>query len=216
MNRLKSNQGGGVAGIIFVLSMVVISFLVPPPPGTDEPASESLKYLADNRSAMMIQASLSALPTFPLFLLVPVWRRFLDSRGESNGVFSSATSTGILLGWAIGVAVALMFGALAFLSESTLDEEAARNLSVVLTVGYGGAVVFWGSGALFAGLALVGEKDAARWAGWLGIVVALLSAISVFGWSNEGLTAPGQLMFVGYLSNMVFLLTASILLLRDR
>ncbi len=216
MNWLRSNRGGGIAGIIFVVSLVAVTFLVPPPPGVDEAASESAKYLTDNRSAMMIQASLSALPTFPLLLFVPVWRRFLDSRRDSNGVFSEAASTAILLGWAIGVAVALMFGALAFLSESTLDEESARNLSIILTVGYGGAVVFWGAGALFSGLALVGEKDAARWAGWLGVAASILSAISIFGWSDDGIMAPGQLMFVGYLGNMVFLLAASVLLVRAR
>jgi hypothetical protein len=216
MDSLKSVKAGGIAGIIFVVALVAISFLVPAPPAADAPAADSLDYLVDNRSAVMFQASLSTLPTFALFLFVRAFWKYLDDREQSGHAFSAAAIAGILLGWSVGVVLALMYGALAYLSETTLDASQARNLAILITVGYGGAVVFWGAASLFAGLVLAASGGAARWVGWYGVVAGIISAISVFGWADDGLFAAGGLMFVGYLANLLFLLAASVLLTRAR
>lgn len=216
MDWLKSTQAGGVAGIVAVVALLVVSFMVPAPPGVDEPASEYLAYLVDNRSMLMAQSSLSLLPTFPLLLFVPSFRRFLGASEDKNQVLAEGASLGIVAGWAIGILVSFQSGALAFLSESTLDEAQARNLMISLTVGYTAAVVLWGAAALLAGLALIGEKGAARWAGWFGVAVAILTAASLLGWDDDGVFAVGQLMFVAYLANFAFLLFGSVLLVRRK
>lgn len=214
VNALNSVRAGGIAGIAFVVGLVVVGFLAPPPPEANDPAAKYLDYLLDNRSLLMVQASLSIVLAAPLLLFAPSLWSTLASKVQGNRTLATAAAAGLLLGWASGSLLALLFGGLAYLSETTLDANSARNLMVLVNVGYGSAVFFWGMATLASGLVLTSETGWERWLGWSGVLVALISTAVQFTWADSGAFAPGFALFVGYLLSMVYFLALSVVLVR--
>jgi hypothetical protein len=182
----------------------------------DDPASEYLEYLADNRNALMIQASITALLSVPLFVFVVSLGQWLKSaRGETEAV-SIAAGAAIAAGWVVATPLALAYGGLAYLADGRLAEADALSLSLLVTIGYGATVVLFGTGALLSGAVLTAGSGARRWVGWFGVVAAALAAMTVFGWADSGLFSPGQVLFIGYLALMVYVLALSVLMVRTK
>lgn len=214
MLTLTSARGGGIAGIVFVVSLFISALMVPPPPGADAPSAEFLEYFVDNRGALMLSSSLSLLPTLPLFVFVPaLWRRLSGSDG-ANRTLPISTIAGILLGWVVGLIFAMVYGGVAYLSDSTLDADNARNFALLVTVGYSPAVFLWGVAALSSGLILAAGRGMERWVGWFGVLVFAICTVVQFSWADDGVFAPGDLLFAGYMVFMLYIVVLSILLIR--
>ncbi len=205
---------GGIAGIIFVVGVVGINFIVPPPPEASDAPAKYLKYLADNRTALMIQSSVFALLIIPLLVFIPLFRQYVSSFEPAGGVAGRATEIGFVVAWAGIALLSTLYGGLAYLANSTLDEVQARNLYLLTNIAYYGVMAAWAGAALFSGLALLNGKGAVRLVGGLGVLSAIISAISVFAWADDGLFAPGFSTFLSYLVLMLYLLAVSILMVR--
>ena len=214
MNSLGTIRNGGIAGILYVVVLVGAGFLAPPPPAADEPASTFLDYLTDNRTASMIQASVTALLAIPLLpFAVTFGQRIRLLEGE-HPILGTASAAGLLVAWAAAVPFMMVFGGLAWLSDGSLEEADARNLFLLVNIGYGGMLALWAGVAIFSGLALISAQGVARWLGWFGFLAALMCAVAVFGWATSGLLSPGMAIFPAYLAVSAYLLANAILMVR--
>jgi hypothetical protein len=216
MFGINAVRGGGFSGIVFVVALVVVGFIVSPPPMADDPAAEYLEYLADHRTALMIQASLTMLLSAPLFVFAVHLTPWLkEARGDA-GAIATAASAAIVSGWVVATPLAMAYGGLAYLADGRLAESDAFTLMSVVSVGYASPVTLFGVGALLSGAMLAAADGARRWAGWLGVAVAALAAVSAFSWADSGFFAPGQPLFIAYLGVMLYFLTVSVLMARSK
>ncbi len=214
MKSLGTVRNGGIAGIIYVVVLVGIGFIVPPPPAADDPASKFLEYLADNRTALMVQASVTALTAIPLLPFALAFGRRIRMLEGEQPILGTASAAGLLLGWTAGAPFMLLYGGLAWLADGFLAETEARNLTMLVTIGYGGSLALWAGTAVFSGLALTGAQGFARWLGWFGLLAALLCVVGVFGWAGSGMLSPGMAIFPAYLVFSAYLLANAILMVR--
>jgi len=215
LNSLGTIRTGGIAGTAFVVLLVVFGFATPPPPMIDDPASEYLEYLQDNRTMLMVQASLCILLSFPLFLFLGPLRDKIASFPLGEPLAGMAVLA-FAAGWAAASAVQMALGGLAFLSDTDLDASLARNLFLLLNTAYTGPIVLFGVTALFSGLPFSRASSNIRFLGWAGILVAVVEVIVSFSWGSSGLLVPGQGMFLGYLVLMAYLLAVSIAMIRTK
>ena len=214
MKSLGTIRAGGVAGIIYIVFLVGAGFIVPPPPAADDPASKFLEYLADNRTTSMIQASVTALAAIPLLPFALAFGQRIRLLEGEHPVLGNATAAGLLVGWATAVPFMMLYGGLAWLSNGSLGETEAKNLSMLVNIGYGGVLSIWAAVAIFSGLALISAGGFARWLGWFGFLAALMCVVAVFGWASSGLLSPGMAIFPAYLAVSVYLLANAILMVR--
>ncbi len=207
-------RAGGIAGIVFVVVLVGAGFIVPAPPAADDPASEYLEYLSENRTALMMQASITVVLSVPLFAFAACLAQWLRDPRSDAAAISMAAAGAIAAGWVVATPLSLAYGGLAYLADGRLEEADALSFMLLVTVAYGATVVLLGTGALLSGAALVAGSGARRWVGWFGVVAAALAAVAVFGWADSGLFSPGQPLFIGYLALMAYLLAVSVLMVR--
>jgi len=214
MKSRNATRIGGVAGLVYVAMVVGAGFAVPPPPSADDSASKFLQYLSDNRTASMIQASITALAGIPLLPFAIAFGRRIRALEGEQPILANATTAGLLVGWAAAVPFMMMYGGLSWLANGSLTETEARNVMMLVNIGYGGMLALWAGTGIFSGLALVSTGDFTRVVGWFGFVAALLCVIAVFGWANSGLLSPGQAIFPAYLAFSLYMLMNSILMIR--
>jgi len=214
MESFGSIRNGGIAGIIYIIAVVGAGFIVPTPPSADDPASEFLEYLSDNRTALMIQASLSALAGIPLLPFAFAFGRRIRMLEGEQPVLGHASTAGLLVGWAAAVPFIMLLGGLAWLANGSLGESEAKNLSMLVNVGYGGVLSLWAGTAAFSALALIRAEGFARWLGWFGLLAAVMCVVAVFGWASSGLFSPGLAIFPAYLAVSLYVLANAILMVR--
>lgn len=214
MKGLGTIRNGGIAGIMFVVVVVGVGFLAPPPPAADDSAGKFLEYLRDNRTGLMIQASISCLAGIPLVPFALAFSQRLELLEGENAMLGKASAVALLVGWAAVAPVAAMYGGLAWLANGSLGESDAKALTILVTVGYGAGVAMWAGAAIFSALALIGAEGRTRWLGWFGVVVAIVCAVGIFGWASSGTLSPGQAIFIPYIGVMIYLLANAIQMLR--
>jgi hypothetical protein len=120
------------------------------------------------------------------------------------------------MAWAGATVLQMMYGGLAWLSDTTLDGDQARNLVTLINVGFAGVLFLLGVGALASGLVLAARTGASRIIGWVGVLAAILAGAATFAWAGDGFFSPGQAIFPPYLLTMVYLLAVSVLMVREK
>ncbi|WP_343392077.1 hypothetical protein [Candidatus Amarobacter glycogenicus] len=173
-----------------------------------------MEYLTDNRTVSMIQASVTALLAIPLLpFAITFGQRIRLLEGE-HPILGTASAAGLLVAWAAAVPFMMVFGGLAWLANGSLEESDARNLFLLVNIGYGGMLALWAGVAIFSGLALISAQGVDRWLGWFGFLAALMCAVAAFGWASSGLLSPGMAIFPAYLAVSAYLLANAILMVR--
>jgi hypothetical protein len=206
---------GGIAGIVFAVGLVVVNFMVPAPPMVDDPSGDFLDYLADNRTILMVQSSLIVLLTVPLALFLPWFGRYVHNLEPQERFLGLIAAVALAAGWALAVFDQMIFGGLAFVSESTLGADEARNLTIAFTVAWKAPLGAFALAAAASGLVFAARQGWLRWLGWLGIVAAALNVLGQFAWADDGLLAPDTGAFIAFLLVLAYLLLVAIGMTRE-
>lgn len=172
MDQVKLRRLGGVAGIAFVI-LVLISFFIPgDPPGFNDSSQEFSQYLTDNRGELQVTMALwiAAGPVFLLFLgaLVRVLR---IGEGQGPATLTAVAYGGGLLFLALILLAAGMLWAAAY--HEGLEPELARSLyyasnaGFLLSIGVGMTALVGASAAIGLATGRLG-----RWLNSYGAVLA--------------------------------------------
>jgi Domain of unknown function (DUF4386) len=186
-----------LAGVAFLV-VLIVSFLVGgEPPDASEPAQEIVDHYVDNKDAVQIGAALSTLAALLLVFFAGILRRVLRAAEGVGGTLSAVAFAGAII-MATGAAIdASISFALADRAED-IDPVAVQALQALwdndfFPIALGSSVLLLG-----AGLSIVRHGALPRWLGWVGIVLAVI-----------GMTPIG---FVGFLGGALWVLVVSVLL----
>jgi len=206
----------GVLGVIFVVSYLLVFFLLPGvPPEVDAPASEMRGYLADNRTLVLAHIVLVGLVFGMLFPAFAVGLYRATAAGEA-----SAWRLLVVIGALVIMAVTMAGGGVfmlagAFLVPTGLSDEAARVLVSADLLAYS-VLAPWGF-ALFALAGAMALRGAALIPAWLwaaGLVVSLLLPVGST-WVFGDPTGPVAFVsFAGILLWAAWVLAASVFMTR--
>jgi hypothetical protein len=216
LEQLSTRRAAGLAGAVFAVGILVAGFIVPLPPSPDEAPAEFLEYYIDNRPALLIQAALNALLFVPLApFLVGFLAALREREGEGGVLAGTAFVAGIgsVAMFAIGSSI---FAGTAYLADYGLDGSGARSghltAGAAFSFGYGGLVAF----AAASGLIILRRSDLWRWAGALGLLVAVLSVLATVSFAEDGAFAPlGAMGFAAFISFAVYALAVSVMMIRE-
>jgi hypothetical protein len=198
MNDVKWEQYGALAGLVFVILLLVGGFIAGSPPAPDDSAREIREFFVDHDTALKVSGYLNGLAIFPfLIFLGSVWSRV---RGAGDDTRRLAT---MLAGGAV-ISVGL-----ASVGTAITTATAVR----IREVGPGAAKYFFvlaGTATgmtAFAVAVFVGATSAAAlrtrvfpaWLGWAG------AALTV-AWLVAGLSVTTDSSGIGLFGFLVFLL----------
>jgi hypothetical protein len=206
---------GAASGILF-FAAVIASFFTPETPDADDPTPQIASSIADDRAAHLVGAYLTGIAS--LFFLVFVgalWsrlRRAEADRGPSILVALGGVGSALIILIANGVFLALIEAA-----DEGREPAAIRalfELDEIVFIGIG-----WTSAAFYAGAALssLGTGSLPRWLGWIAAALAVVFVVAflgIFSRDDEG-GVLGAIFFIALLVNFLWILAASIVMLRE-
>jgi hypothetical protein len=205
---------GAVSGIIFVV-VVIASFFTPETPDADDPTSEIVSSIADDRSAHLLSVYLGGLGSLLFLVFVgALWSRLRAAeadRGPSILVALGGVGTAVIILVANGVFMALIEAA-----DESREPAAVRalfELDEVLFIGIGWTVAAFYAGAALSSLA---TGSLPRWLGWAAAALAVLfvfALLGIFSEDDEG-GVLGIVFFIGILLNFLWILATSIVMVR--
>jgi Domain of unknown function (DUF4386) len=208
----------GIAGIIFVVALLVGGFAIAPSsmPKVNESAAKWATYVADHRSRLQVSNYVSGISFVALLFFASALSNFFARiEGALRG-----PSTLIVVGGATTVAVAAMGGVfsavLDYRTGAGSDPGVVRALvdgqTLAFTlIGFPAAVLLAGGG-----ISTLRNGGLPRWLGWLALVAGVLSlagagaqaATGTFG--NEDVFSG--LGFASFIALLVWVLLTSLLL----
>jgi hypothetical protein len=215
MLGIKWSRLGGISGLVF-FALVVASFFTPDTPDADDPTSEIVASIADDRSAHIFGAYLSFIATlFFLVFTAALWSKLTAAereRGASVLVLLGGVGSALMILVATGVFLALIEAA-----HEGREPEAVRALFELDQMMFLGIGIT--SAAFYAGAAIsaLQTRSLPAWLGWVaaGLAVILpLALLGVFSESDEG-GVLGAIFFIAILVNFLWVLATSIVMLRE-
>jgi hypothetical protein len=205
---------GALSGIIF-FAIVIASFFTPETPDEDDPTAEIVSSFADDRTGHLVSVYLGGVASLLFLVFVAaLWSRLRAAevdRGPSTLVALGGLGTAVIVLLGNGVLFALVEAA-----HDGREPEAVRalfQLNDTLFLGIG-----WTSAAFYLGAALssLSTGSLPRWLGWTAAVLALVFVVGflgIFSESDQG-GALGAVFFIGLAVNFLWILAASIVMLR--
>ena len=206
---------GATSGVVFFV-LVVASFFTPDTPDADDPTSEIVASIADDRGAHLFSAYLTFLATlFFLAFTAALWSRLSAAEHEPGAailVLLGGLGSSLMILVANGVFLALIEAA-----DEGREPEAVRalfELDEVMFIGIGIT-----SAAFYAGVALsaLQTRSLPAWLGWIAAGLAVVFPVvllGVFSESDEG-GVLGWIFFIAVLVNFLWVLATSIVMLRE-
>jgi hypothetical protein len=207
---------GAVSGILFFV-VVVASFFTPDTPDADDPTAEIVRSIADDRTEHLLTVYFQGIAS--LFFLVFVgalWSRLRAAeadRGPSILVALGGVGSAVIVLISSGVFLALIEAA-----DEGREPAAVRALFELDEIVF--LVFGWTSAAFYLGAALcsLGAGGLPRWLGWVAAVLAavfVIAFLGIFSEDDDG-GVLGGIFFIGILVNFLWILAASIAMLRSR
>ena len=206
---------GGIVGIAFVVLGVIAIFLPGAPPKADE-VSKIAGYFTDKRGSILASNYLTCL-AFVLFLLFVGALRSYFGAADQTGVRPGST----MLGGAV-LAVSMIFAGTAVLNGAVFQVASAGDANLnhalydvandlFLATGFGFAVMFVDAAAAVRITAALPGAMAPT-----ALAVALLNVVSGVGFfASSGFFAiGGTFTFIAPLASLIWILTASIVMVR--
>jgi hypothetical protein len=178
----------GIAGIVFVVLVVVSIFVVPNPPGTHASVTKIVSYYHDHKAGQRASAYLTELAVFLgvgffwylreyLIALDPASKRSatLGFAGALIFAVSGATASGI--SWALADGVD-------HIGPSAMQTLNVLNMDLTGFIGAPGIALFLAA----TGGTIIVHRMLPTWLGWAGIVLAVVAlVIGFFGLLGVGL-----------------------------
>ena len=199
MDDTKWEQYGALAGLVFVVLVVLSAFIAGSPPEPDDRARKIAEYFFDNSGRIKAGSYLGALAIPPfLFFLGSIWsriRRVEDARrlatiAVGGGVIAATLATA---GGAVTTTTALL------ITEAGLGAKFFFVLGGALTASSG-----FGAAAFTAAISVAAVRNATfpEWLGYAGLAIAV-------GWLVAGLslvTLSSGVFFIGFIVFLVWLI----------
>lgn len=206
---------GAAAGVLFLVA-VVASFFTPETPDADDATAEIVTSIADDRSAHLVTVYLQGTASFLFIVFVgALWSRLRRAEAEPGA------SVLVALG-GLGSAVVILVSRGIFLAlvdaahegraggrprpvRAGRDRLPRHRLDVGRLLRRRGALV-------------AGHGEPAPLVGWLAALVAAVFMVAFFGIFSEDDEGGvlGGIFFVAILVNFIWILVASIVLLREQ
>jgi hypothetical protein len=207
---------GAISGIVFFV-LVFTSFFTPETPDEDVSSARIVSSLADDRTGHLVGVYLGGVASVLFLVFVgALWSRLRAAetdRGPSILVALGGLGTALVV-----VIAGTIFFAMVDAADSGREPQAVRALfeldqTVLLGVG-------WTSTAFYLGAALssLATGSLPRWLGWIAAalsVVFVVSLLGIFSESDEG-GVLGSIFFIALLVNFLWILAASMVMLRSR
>jgi glucan phosphoethanolaminetransferase (alkaline phosphatase superfamily) len=219
MNSVSWKQVTGWAGIAYVVIFLVIIFGSGSGPVLADSATDIREFFEDNATSIALTTWGAALG-FALFLLFASGLRSLlgpaDARNE--GVWSRLSFASAVATTAIGGAGSAFWAVLG--QEDVLaaaSDETVKTLAAFDTVIFS-AILPWGMAVFLLGASVVilQSEIMAKWIGWLGLLVALLTAIgTLWPFTGDEESFLGILVFIGLFGFLIWTLGAAISMIRS-
>lgn len=206
-------RAGGVGGVLFFVSLLVLIALMPlshsiPEPAFDAPSSAFLAYAkseADLPSALALVGILG-LFGFALFAAV-LTARFRVAENQSD-----VAPTLVLMAAVIFIVLWLAELGIGFAHTFRRADLDAASASVLSGLSNGIFVVSWSAIAAFlaaSGFAVLRTRTLPTWLGWSALVIG-------FGMFLAGAAPLTAIWFLPYFLFFVWVLATSVVLLRER
>jgi hypothetical protein len=207
---------GAIAGILFFVA-VAASFFTPETPDADDTTAAILSSIADDRSGHLVTAYLQGIASFLFIVFVgALWSRLRRAEAEPGPsvlVALGGLGSAIVILVSSGILLALIDAA-----HERREPEAVRALFELDEIVF--LVLGWTSAAFYAGAALssLATGSLPRWLGWLAALLAavfVVAFLGIFSEDDEG-GVLGGIFFVAILVNFIWILAASLMLLREQ
>jgi hypothetical protein len=198
MNDTYRERYGALAGVVFVLLLLVGGFIAGSPPTPDDPAREIHAFYRDNDTALKVGSYLNGLAIFPfLIFLGTLWSR-VRGVGDENRRVATILAGGAVV--AVGLAsVGTAITAATAIRIRELAPQGAKfffSLSGIAT----GMTAF--AVAVFVGAVSVAALRTRVFPAWLGSAGAVLTV----AWLVAGLSVTSEATGIGVFGFIVFLL----------
>jgi len=216
MPRTSLERLGAIAGLIFFV-LVIANFSTPETPDVDDPSAQIVRELADDRGGHIASVYISGLASFAFIAFTAgLWsrlRRAEPEHGASLLTLLGGLGSAIIILVANGVYLALVYAA----DEGREPEAVRALLELDETVFLG---IAFTSAAFYAGVAVSARATGSlpAWLAWTAAALAVLfpiAALAIFSEDDEG-GVFGGIFFAAFIVNFLWVLAASIVMLRDR
>jgi hypothetical protein len=213
VNERNTERSLSLAGIVFVVLMLISAFLPGSPPKPDDPAGKIVKFIVDENDQLRWAAFVGLLAALVLLgWLGAVWRTMRRAEGGTPLLAVSA-ALGAVLAAALFTIGGILMSVVAIIGPAHIGASGTRFFYVLFNaLGSGGAMAL----ALFIGAfasVIIETGVLSKVMGWLGVLVALV-LLAAGGGVASTRDVFFVLGFIGFAAGALWILVVSVLMFR--
>jgi hypothetical protein len=202
-----------LAGIVFVVLMLISAFLPGNPPKPDDPAGKIVKFVVDENDQLRWAAFVGLLAALVLLAwLGAVWRTMRRAEGGTP-LLAVGAALGAVLAAALFTIGGILMSVVAIIGPERIGSSGTRFFYVLFNaLGSGGAMAL----ALFIGAfasVIIETGVLPKVMGWLGVLVALV-LLAAGGGVASTRNVFFVLGFIGFAAGALWVLVISVLMFR--
>jgi hypothetical protein len=214
VNESRLERLAGIAAIAGIVLLFIANIQLGTPPKPEASAQMVARYIAENRSQVLVYAALFAVAYILLITFAAGLRQKLRRAGDASDLPSLAFGAAVWI-VAVGLVGVAVLGAVAYRAPA-LDATTTQAVADV------GSVTFSLLGAPFAvlfaaaSISAMGTGAFPRWVNWVGILAALLNVAKLFTLFQRsgGLAPNGSLNIVFVIPIWVWSIAVGVLMIR--